>query len=233
MSLPIDKKALLANHFLFRSLNPKQLEQLLMLAVEKRYRNGQMIFRKGEEGASMMIILNGKVRVTATAEDGREIILNTLEPGGVLGELALLDGQCRSADATAIGTSSLLFLMRSEFMPLLRQDAEMAIQLLSVLCEKLRNTSDTLENVGLLPVPSRLARLILKLARAKDPKPPAGMEIQLSLSQREMGNLVGTSRESVNKTLSQWQSQGLVRLQQSRLTLLKPGEMSLISEALL
>jgi CRP-like cAMP-binding protein len=150
-----------------------------------------------------------------------------------LGELALLDGRRRSANATSSGPSSLLILLRSEFIPYLKQNPEMAIQLLVVLCDKLRNTSDMVENVGLLPVPSRLARLVLKLARAENTKLPAGMTVELTMSQREMGNLIGTSRESVNKTLSQWQAQGLVRLHQPRLTLLKPRELSLISEALL
>jgi CRP-like cAMP-binding protein len=233
MTASIDKKSLISKHFLFQTLLPKDIDHLLLMTVERHFRSGQMIFRKGEEGASMMIVLEGKVLVTATSEDGREITLNTLEPGGLLGELALLDGRSRCANATALGACTLLFLMRSEFIPFLRTNPDVAIQLLNVLCEKLRNTSDMVENVGLLPVPSRLARLLLKLARADGRALTQGMTLELRLSQREMGNLIGTSRESVNKTLSLWQSQGLVRLQQTALTILKPRELALISEALL
>lgn len=225
-----DKRALLAQHFLFRQMNPADIDRILALSVERRFNDCQTIFQKGDEGASMMIVLEGRVLISAVSEEGKELTLNYIEPGEILGEVALIDGKKRSANATAIGTCTLLCIMRSEFIPFVRKNSELAIQLLTVLCEKLRNTSDMIENVGLLPIPARLARLVLKLARPEDETLSSGLTFELRMSQREIGNLIGATRESVNKTLSQWQTQGLIRLQQPLLTILKPKELGWISE---
>ncbi|MGH8499698.1 MAG: Crp/Fnr family transcriptional regulator, partial [Methylococcales bacterium] len=128
---------------------------------------------------------------------------------------------------------TLVYIQRSEFIPVLRSNHDVAIQLLMVLCEKLRNTSYMLENLGLLPVPQRLARLILKLATVDHDSITAGCVIRLGLSQQMMANLISTSRETVNRTLSQWQVEGLIRLQQQQLTLIKPKELIFLSETLL
>jgi len=226
----IDKRELLARHVLFSKLMPAEIDRILALSVERHFDDGQTIFQKGEEGASMMIVLEGRVLISVLSEDGKELTLNYIEPGGILGEIALIDDKARSANATAIGACTLLCILRSEFIPFLKQSPDLAVQLLLVLCEKLRNTSDMMENVGLLPIPARLARLVLKLARAEHEQLGPGLTIALNLSQREMGNLIGATRESVNKTLSQWQAQGLIRLQQPQLTLLKPKELGWISE---
>ncbi|MGH8560065.1 MAG: Crp/Fnr family transcriptional regulator [Methylococcales bacterium] len=229
----IDKRDVLSRHFLFRQLLPVEIDRILALTVERRFENGQTIFYKGDEGASMMIVLEGKVRISAMSEDGKEITLNYIEPGGVLGEIALLDGKRRSANATAVEQCTLVYIQRSEFIPFLRSNPDVAIQLLMVLCEKLRNTSYMLENLGLLPVPQRLARLILKLATVDHDSITAGCVIRLGLSQQMMANLISTSRETVNRTLSQWQVEGLIRLQQQQLTLIKPKELIFLSETLL
>lgn len=228
----IDKRELLARHVLFRTLTPVEIDRILALSAERHFDDGQIIFQKGEEGASMMIVLGGRVLISVLSEEGKELTLNYIEPGGILGEIALIDGRPRSANATAMGPCTLLCILRSEFIPFLKQNSDLAVQLLLVLCEKLRNTSDMMENVGLLPIPARLARLVLKLARAEHEKLDPGLTIALNLSQREMGNLIGATRESVNKTLSQWQAQGLIRLQQPQLTLLKPRELGWISETI-
>ncbi len=226
----IDKRTALSQHFLFRQLLPVEIERIVSLIVEKRFDNGQTIFMAGDDGSSMMIVLEGKVQISAVSEDGKEITLNYIETGGILGEIALLDGKKRSANASAVGACRLAYIQRAEVIPYLRSNADVAIQLLIVLCEKLRNTSYMLENLGLLPVPARLAKLILKLANADQANLHPGYVITLSLSQQKMANLIGSTRESVNRTLRQWQAEGLIQLQQQQLTLLKPGQLISLSE---
>lgn len=226
----IDKREALSQHFLFRQLLPVEIDRILSFAVEKHFENGQSIFMAGDDGTSMMIVLEGKVQISALSEDGKEITLNYIERGGILGEVALLDGKSRSANATAVGICRLAYIQRSEFIPYLRSNSDVAIQLLMVLCEKLRNTSYMLESLGLLPVPARLAKLILKLASANHERLNPGCVVQLSLSQQKLANLIGTSRESVNRTLRGWQAEGVIALHQQQLTLLKPKQLVLLSE---
>lgn len=227
----IDKTEALSKHFLFRQLLPVEIERIISLIVEKRFDNGQIIFMAGDDGSSMMIVLEGKVQISAISEDGKEITLNYIEAGGLLGEIALLDGKKRSANATAAGNCRLACIQRAEFIPYLRANSDVAIQLLMVLCEKLRNTSYMLENLGLLPVPARLAKLILKLADINPDNIHSGYVITLSLSQQKIANLIGTTRESVNRTLRQWQVEGLIKQQQQQMTLLNPKQLISLSES--
>lgn len=227
---PIDKRALVSSHFLFRQFRPPEIDRILSFARERNFSDREPIFRKGEAGISMMIVLQGRVLVSLTSDEGKEIALNYIEPGGILGEISLLDGRERSANATAAGPCLLLSIDRSEFIPFLRANADLAIQVLMVLCEKLRNTSDLVGNIGLLPVPARLARLLVKLVQTGGAPISPGTVVNLSLSQQDLGNLIGTSRESVNRTLAQWQADGLIGLQQNRLALLKPREICNLSK---
>lgn len=227
-----DKRKVLAQHFLFRQLLPVEIDRILALTVERHFDNGQSIFIKGDEGNSMMIVLTGRVLISAMSDDGKEITLNYIEPGGLLGEIALLDGKPRSADASAVGNCMLLCIQRAEFIPFLRQNSDVAIQLLMVLCEKLRNTSNMLENLGLLPVPARLAKLLIKLAKDEHGSINKNCVVSLVLSQQKIANLIGTSRETVNRTLGQWQNDGYIYLQQKQLTLLNPQALILLSEAM-
>ncbi len=221
----LNKRTALARHFLFSQLPPEGLERLLALAVERRFSDGQIIFQKGEPGSSMMLVLEGQVRITTCTPDGREIIFNMIGPGDIFGEIALIDGKERSANATADGECVLLTIRRRDFIPLLKQVIErhpdVAIQLLDVLCRKLRDTSEIVEAVGLLSIPVRLARVVIKMAESIGVKAPEGWRIDLKLSQRELGNLIGATRESVNKQLRAWEVDGLVALGQKRIVILQ------------
>jgi cAMP-binding proteins - catabolite gene activator and regulatory subunit of cAMP-dependent protein kinases len=221
----IDKRALLARHFLFSQLKPAELDRILALAVERRFSNGQIIFQKGQEGSSLMMVLRGRVKISICSEDGKEIILNTIEAGNVFGEIALIDGRERSADATAIGACTLLIIRRADFIAFLKENPDIAVQLLTVLCQKVRDTSDIVETVGLLPIPARLARLLFKMAENNGLETPHGMRFKCKLSQREIGNLIGATRESVNKQLRAWQEEGLIKVEQSYITLLQEDEL--------
>jgi len=227
----INKREMLARHFLFRQLLPTEIDAILEMAKDRHFQDGQTIFSSGDSGNSMMIVQSGRVLISALSEEGKEITLNYIEPGGILGEIALLDGKPRCATATAVGACSLMSIQRNEFIPFLKANSDVTIQLLMVLCEKLRNTSTLAESLGLLPVPARLAKLILKLTEADPKKLAPGSVLHLSISQQKIANLVGTSRETVNRTFSQWQSEGLIRLEQKQLTLLKPKVLIALAES--
>jgi CRP-like cAMP-binding protein len=157
-------------------------------------------------------VLDGEVSISANSEEGKEIILNTILQGQMFGEIACIDGIERSATATAMGHCTLLAIKRSDFIPFLKTNPEIAIELLKALCLKLRDTSDRVEVVGLLPVPVRLARLLLKASEKIGQETANGLLLNWKKSQELMGNEIGTSRESVNRLLNQWKKKKILTL---------------------
>jgi CRP/FNR family cyclic AMP-dependent transcriptional regulator len=219
---PIDKRAVLANHALFSHLEVAEQEQLLTLGAERRFNDGQMIFQRGDAGASMMLVLRGQVKISIVSDEGKELIFSIIPPGECFGEIALLDGQARTADAIAVGDCVLFVLARSDFIPFLERHPQVAIRLLAVLCGRVRATSEFIERLAFQNLPARLACLLLKLAATQGSVTPAGVRLACKFSQQEIGNLIATSRESVNKQLRIWQAAGLLKIDRGTITLLQP-----------
>ncbi len=178
----------------------------------------------------MMAVLRGRVRVSAVSAEGREITLNVINPGQIFGEIALLDGKPRSADATASEDTLLLVVERRYFLPFIRNNEDMQLRLIAVLCERLRSTSLALEGLALFDLPARMARLLLKLGEDYGRPNPDGLRIDLKLSQRDISTLVASSRESVNKLLRVWRDDGWVDLQGGYLVLRRPNQLRSLFE---
>ena len=223
------RAALLASP-LFQAMQPAELDEILELASERRVRRGQTIFQKGDNSSSLMAVLRGRVRVSSVSGEGKEVTLNVINPGQVFGEIALLDGEPRSADCTAIDDTLLLVLERRHFLPFLRHNPELLLRLLAVLCGRLRRTSTALEEIALFDLPIRLARVLLKLAEDYGRPGESGMRIDLKLSQRDLSNLVASSRESVNKQLRAWRESGAVDLQDGYVVLRQPAELKRLTD---
>ena len=220
----VKRAALLASP-LFQAMNPGEIDAILRLSSERHVPKGTTIFQKGDEGSSMMAVLRGRVRVSSVSADGREVTLNVINPGEIFGEVALLDGKSRSADASAIEETELLVLERRSFLPFIRENEDLQLRLIAVLCERLRRTSMALEGIALFDLPARMARLLVRLGEDHGRPTPDGLRIELKLSQREISNLVASTRESVNKQLKVWRDEGKVDLQAGYLVLRNPGEL--------
>jgi CRP/FNR family transcriptional regulator, cyclic AMP receptor protein len=225
-----EKHHILASHYLFGRLSAVEIDSVLALAIEKHFFAGQVIFQKGEEGSSMMIVLKGSVKIGSISADGREIVLNIINQGEVFGEIALLDGKERSADATAIGDCKVLIIRRNDFIPYLQKHSKIAIEFLVLLCRKLRNTSIALEDIGLLNIDARLARLLLKMSAEESSDEAKVLLIGLKLSQGQIGNLIGATRESVNKQLRAWQDAGIIQREPGAISILRVSEFKMIAE---
>ena len=217
----VKRAALLASP-LFAAMQPEELDEILKFALDRRVRRGQTIFQRGDEGSSLMAVLRGRVRISSVSGDGKELTLNVINPGEIFGEIALLDGQPRSADAVAIEDSVLLVVDRRYFLPFLRHKEDLCLRLLAVLCSRLRRTSTALEEIALFDLPVRLARVLLKLAEDYGRPGSTGTRIDLKLSQRDLSNLVAASRESVNKLLRTWRENGTVVLEDGFIVLRRP-----------
>ena len=224
------KRTALRNSPLFQAMQPEELDTILGFATERRVLKGQMIVQKGDEGSSMMAVLSGRVRISAVNAEGKEITLNVINQGEVFGEIALLDGQPRSADAYAIEDTSLLVVERRHFMPFLASNQTLATRLLAVLCERLRSTSLALEQIALFDLEARLARLILKLAADYGRPSADGTRIEMKLSQRDISNLVASSRESVNKQLGHWRDSGVLAFESGYIVVRRSADLQALVE---
>ena len=210
---------------LFQAMRPEELTAVLALAVEKRFARGQTILQKGDTTSTIMAVLRGRVRISVTSAEGKEITLNIIRPGEVFGEIALLDGQPRTADATAIEETALLVVERRQFLPFLSRNQDLVLRLLAMLCARLRQTNLALEQVALFDLPTRLAQVMLKLAADYGRPTPNGTRIDFKLSQRDLSNLVAASRESVNKQISVWREEGVLSMDAGYIVLRQQAEL--------
>jgi CRP-like cAMP-binding protein len=227
---PAQPREVLRRCELFASLDPADLDAVLAQTVTRRFEHATTVLRRGDPGASMMILLAGRVRVGLTSEDGREVTLGILGPGDILGEMALLDGEPRSADAVALEECAVLVLERARFQRLLRERPEMSQQLIAVLCRRLRRANAAVEEMALMDLESRLGRLLKRLAgQYGKPAARAGagqaVRIEFKLSQKDLSALIGASREKVNRQLRAWEEEGLLGKEQGYLLLLHPGRL--------
>ena len=224
------KRAALRASPVFEAMQAAELDEILGFAVERRVRRGQVIFQKGDNGSSMMAVLRGRVRISAVSAEGKEITLNTINPGEVFGELALLDGKPRSGDAMATEESDLLVVERRHFLPFVSRNQDLALRLLAVLCERVRRTSIALEQIALFDLPARLALVLLKLSADYGRPAGGGTRIDVKLSQRDLSTLVASSRESVNKQLAAWREDGVLTLEEGYIVLRKSAELEALVE---
>lgn len=206
----VDRRQIFAAHPFFRGLAAEVLEDLAGRSRVEHYPRGKTIFRKGSPGRALMAVVSGTVKICTVSRTGREAVLNTIGPGYLFGEIAVLDGGPRTADAVAGSDCDVLVLDRRDLVPILRANPDLAQRLLDIVCGRLRRTSEQLEDVFFLDVPGRLAKMLLRHGDTG----PAGdtAHAAVALTQRELGEMIGISRESINRQLHKWQREGLVRI---------------------
>jgi CRP/FNR family cyclic AMP-dependent transcriptional regulator len=207
---PSDKRRVFEGHALFGKLPQADLDALLRHARVQHYALGQEIFAKGTPGRSVMAILRGCVRISTPSPAGPDIVLAILQPGEVFGEIALLDGENRTADAIAIEDCDLLVLDQRDFLPFLERRADICILLLRLLCQRLRQTDQHVGEAMFGRLDGRIAMTLIRLA-GNAPVGPKGV-VMLRLTQQDLAGMVGAARESVNKQLHVWQDAGILRL---------------------
>jgi CRP/FNR family transcriptional regulator, cyclic AMP receptor protein len=214
-----EKRQLFKRHFLYGKLSDQEVDTLLAFSRVERYPAGLEIYAKGSPGDCMMAVLRGRVKMSSVSTEGKEIVLNNMDAGEIFGEIAMLDGEERSADAIAVTDCELLVLHRRDFMPILEKHADICLILLKILCQRLRQTSEQVEDVLFRHLESRIAKALLHLAESAGMNGANGSSADLHISQRELGAHAGGSRESVNKHLQSWHRAGLIRLGKSSIVI--------------
>jgi len=216
------RRAALSRSALFQVLQPAEIDAVLAQAAVRRVGRNEFILRRGDPSSGANIVVSGRVRIGTMSEDGREVTLGVLGPGDVIGEMSVLDGEDVSADATALEDCVLLFIERARFLRLLRSDSDLCLRLMAVLCRRIRRSNAALEDMALLDLGARLARLLLRLAQDYGAPAGRGTRIEVKLSQKDLGTLVGSSREKVNKQLREWETEDVLGKDQGRLVILRP-----------
>jgi CRP/FNR family transcriptional regulator, cyclic AMP receptor protein len=206
------RRQLLRSSALFSHLGDREADAILAEARVVNYPEGAHIFAKGDPGNSMMAVLKGRVVISNPSQDGRQLVVTIFKEGDVFGEIALLDGKERSADASAATDCELLVVPRRSLLRLLEHEPELCIDLLVVLCERLRRTNEQVEDFAFLDLEARIAKTLLRLARDEKGS-SATSRLGLKISQRALGELVGGSRESVNKHLQDWKRSGIIEIE--------------------
>jgi CRP/FNR family transcriptional regulator, cyclic AMP receptor protein len=197
---------------LFSGLTDEERAARVARAPTRTFGPGETVFLMGSQGDSMMAVLSGSVRISVSSPDGKELTLAIVEKDEIFGEIALLDRKERTADATAMTTCKLAILDRREIQLFLEAHPAALLRVVDMLCARLRRTDQQLAELALLPVPVRLAKALLRLATSEG-QPVNGRPVErVHLTQRELGNVIGATRESVNKHLRAWQRRGCVRI---------------------
>lgn len=222
------KLSVLRQHPIFRELESDALDQLCRYAKPTSLKRGATIFSKGDPGSSLYAVISGTVKISVSSPDGRNAILNLISAGEIFGEVAVLDGRERTADATANTNCEILVIDRREFLPFVKSQPVLAMKFIELLCDRLRWTSDQVEQVILQDLPRRLASALLGLTEKRKLDPSSRT---IAITQQEISEMVGMTRESINKQLRAWAARDWVRLEHGAIVLLSPEPLRGLAEA--
>lgn len=211
MEQDTDKKSeLLENVPLFAGLGGMEIRSLAEVAMVRHVSIDTIILLAEEEGDTLFVIVNGRVKVTVMSEDGREVILSILKAGDIFGEMSLLDGKPRSASVISTEETEVIMLRRPDFLARLTTNPEMATKMLATLASRLRRTNRQVESLALLNVYGRIAGTLLQLAEDQGVVTKQGITIPERPIHQEIANMAGTTRETVSRVLTDLERRGYV-----------------------
>lgn len=209
MAKPLELAVLLGTNSLFSGLGTEALASIAALCHLRQLRAGQVLFVKGDPGDALYGLRRGQIRIETGNASGQRLTIEMFGPGDAFGEIALLDGRPRTADAVAAENSELFVLPRNEFLHYLERDPRLAVRIIELLCGRLRQTNENMEATFFLPLRARLARRLGALAE--------DFGTELHITQEELGTLLGVARESVNRQLQEWRRGGIVQLKRGQI----------------
>ena len=202
---------------LFNSLENADLESLVSSMRVQSLKQGQALFHKGDEGTALYIVKRGAIKIVLPSKIGDEIIVTIFTVNDFFGEMALLDGEPRSANAVAIEPTEVFVLNRNNFLSFLKSNINAIQSILSSLSKRLRLTDEFLEDTCFLSISARLAKKLVELAESHGKKEENIVNINLTLTQKELGDMIGATRESTNKELKMLRDRGLISTDGSRI----------------
>ncbi|HWI54719.1 MAG TPA: Crp/Fnr family transcriptional regulator [Desulfobacteria bacterium] len=211
---------------IFAELSEDQLRRLAQVALERQYRKNQIIFGEGDPGEALYFMKTGKIKLTKTTPDGREQILAFRSPGEIFAEVVLFDGGPYPATAEVIEDAKIGIIRNLDIERAIVENVDIAVSLLKIMSKRLRQAQTALKDIALKDVYGRLASTLLKLAAEHGTQLPDGLKINLNLTHQDLANMIGTSRESVNRVISEWRKEGILDAQRGEITIFKPQKLN-------
>lgn len=205
---------------IFADLDEETFEKIVSVGNIKSYKKDNVILMEEEDGSALFVIIKGKVKVSRTSNDGREVILSILNESDFFGEMAILDGMNRSATVIAQEDSELFIIQRNEFYNLLRTYPEISIALLEELTRRLRNADMKIKALSLKDAEGKVATVLLQLADDLGKIKKGMVEIEKLPLQQDLANMAGTSRETISRALHSFAKKELVELEGSKLRII-------------
>lgn len=205
---------------IFSDLPPDTLEKIVEVGSKRKYEKENLILMEEEAGSALFVIISGKVKIARTSNDGREVILSILSESDFFGEMAILDGQTRSATVVALENSELFIIQRDQFLELLKKHPEISIALLYELSKRLRAADLKIKSLTLKDAEGKVATVILQIADEQGKIKQGIVEIEKLPLQQDLANMAGTSRETISRTLHSFVKKGLIELEGNKLRIL-------------
>jgi CRP/FNR family cyclic AMP-dependent transcriptional regulator len=219
-------ESVLASAPLFAALDADAAAALSEMITSRKLDRGHVVFREGDTGDRLFVVLDGKVKISRAAADGRENLLAVLGTSEMFGELSLFDPGPRTATVTTVTEATLASLDHDDLRPLLTERPGVAVQLLQALAQRLRRTNEAMADLVFTDVPGRVAKALLDLAEKFGATEADGTRVRHDLTQEELAQLVGASRETVNKALSEFAHRGWLRIEGRSVLLLEPERLA-------
>lgn len=205
---------------IFSELDDDIIEKLASLGRIREYDKDAIIFLENETGNAMFIIIEGKVKVSRISDDGREVILSILDEADFFGEMALLDGQARSANIISIEKSKLFIIQRKDFIDLLAQHPNVSVSLLQELTKRIRIADMKIKSLSLKDAEGKVASVILQLADDMGKIRHGAVEIERLPMQQDLANMAGTSRETISRVMNTFKKKGFIELDGNKLKIM-------------
>lgn len=210
----IDRSALLSRTHLFGALREAVRNRIANYSVIKAFPRGKAIFSKGDDGGALFVVGDGVVQMSVPSLEGKSAVYSHIGAGEVFGEIALLDGSSRTTDAVAFTDCTLVVIERRDFLQTLQEQPEIAMRVIELLCARLRRTTQQVEDLMFLDLKRRVAKTLLVMS--------SGSMQALTITQSDLSQIVGMSREMVNRQLQVWDREGWISLGRRRISVLKP-----------
>lgn len=213
----------------FRACPAVVIDEIMQHAVVVRLQRGEIMYRQGETGDSMMVVLSGTLKVINVTVEGKDVVLGFVKSGALVGEIAAIDGHERTATVVALEPTEAVAIYRRNLLPILRGNPEAMFALLAGLCERLRATNALIES-HTLEAGARVADCLVRLARDHGQPSPRGVVIDLKLTQRDLGSHLGLTRETVSRSLGSLRDDGLLEISGTSILILDAGKLAAVAE---
>ena len=214
----------------FDGLTAGQLRDLAAVTRCELLKQRAELFHKGDAGSELYIVVDGKLKALTTSLEGDDVVFNIHGPGDLVGEIGMLAGLPRTATVSALEPCELLAVSRRDLLGFLRTHPDVAVEMLAFVSRRLARLSELVEDTLFLNLPLRLAKKLVELSASYGEETPAGVRLELKLSQTELGDLVGATRESINKQLRSWTSEGLLSFDAGHLVIHRPDDLEDLAE---